>query len=209
MESIAFQSRYLFQIIFQQTSKIKNKVANIISLKEYLISLGEEILDDPQRLNAAKEQYKKSYMKAYKKAYNQENKRVKLSFKLSEYQAIQKAAAKMKKPVATYIKENFEAYQNSEYIMPDDKQVLEMNRLFLNISNNVNQIARYGNENRFISADSIKYLYQQLREIKSQMDNTFKRPENLLEVVEEAVQDNPFLQKELLNLLSKYNERSE
>lgn len=208
MESIAFQSRYLFQIIFQQTSKIKNKVANIISLKEYLISLGEEILDDPQRLNAAKEQYKKSYMKAYKKAYNQENKRVKLSFKLSEYQAIQKAAAKMKKPIATYIKENFEAYQNSEYILPDEKQVLEMNRLFLNISNNVNQIARYGNENRFISADSIKYLYQQLREIKSQIDNTFKRPENLLKVVEEAIKNNPFLQKELLNLLSKYNEES-
>jgi hypothetical protein len=209
MESIAFQSRYLFQIIFQQTSKIKNKVANIISLKEYLISLGEEILDDPQRLNAAKEQYKKSYMKAYKKAYNQENKRVKLSFKLSEYQAIQKAAAKMKKPVATYIKENFEAYQNSEYILPDEKQVLEMNRLFLNISNNVNQISRYGNENRFISADSIKYLYQQLREIKSQMDNTFKRPENLLDVVEKAIENNPFLQKELLNLLSKHNEKSE
>ena len=84
-----------------------------------------------------------------------------------------------------------------------------MNRLFLNISNNVNQVARYGNENRFISADSIKYLYTQLKEIKTQMDNTFKRPENLLEVVEDAIQDNPFLQSELFNLLSKYNKESE
>lgn len=184
-------------------------MTNIISLKEYLISLGEEIWNNPQQLNAAKEQYKKSYMKAYKKAYNQENKRIKLTFKKEEYETIKKAAAKVKKPVATYIKECFDAYENSEYILPDDKQVLEMNRLFLNISNNVNQVARYGNENRFIAADSIKYLYQQLREIKSQMDKTFKRPDNLLEVVEEAIQDNPFLQSELLNLLSKHNERSE
>lgn len=209
MESIAFQSRYLFQIIFQQTSKIENKVANIMTLKEYLISLGEEIWNDPQQLNTAKEQYKKSYMKAYKKAYNQNNKRIKLTFKKGDFEMIEKAAAKVKKPVATYIKECFEAYQNSEYILPDDKQVLEMNRLFLNIANNVNQVARYGNENKFISADSIKYLYTQLKEIKSQMDNTFKRPENLLKVVEDAIQDNPFLQGELFNLLSKYNKESE
>jgi len=209
MESIAFQSRYLLQIIFQQTSKIENKMTNIISLKEYLISLGEEIWSDPKQLNAAKEQYKKSYMKAYKRAYNQENKRIKLTFKKSEYEAIQKGAAKVKKPVATYIKECFDAYQNSEYILPDKNQVQEMNRLFLNISNNVNQVARYGNENRFISADSIKYLYTQLKEIKTQMDNTFKRPENLLEVVEDAIQNNPFLQSELFNLLSKYNKESE
>ena len=209
MESIAFQSRYLFQIIFQQTSKIENKVANIISLKEYLISLGEGIWNDPKQLNAAKEQYKKLYHKAYKKQYNQENKRIKLSFKKEEYEAIKKAATKVKKPVATYIKECFDAYQNSEYILPDDKQVLEMNRLFLNISNNINQTMRYSHTNRFLSADSIKYLYQQLREIKSQMDKTFKRPDNLLEVVEDAIQDNPFLQSELLNLLSKHNERSE
>lgn len=209
MESIAFQSRYLFQIIFQQTSKIENKVANIMTLKEYLISLGEEIWNDPKQLNAAKEQYKKLYHKAYKKQYNQENHRIKLSFKKSEYEAIKKDAAKMKKPIATYIKECFDAYQNSEYILPDDKAMKEMNRLFLNISNNVNQVARYGNENRFISADSIKYLYTQLREIKTRMDKTFNRPDNLLEVVEEAIQDNPFLQNELFNLLSKYNEKGE
>jgi len=209
MESIAFQSRYLFQIIFQQTSKIENKVANIMTLKEYLISLGEEIWNDPKQLNAAKEQYKKLYHKAYKKQYNQENHRIKLSFKKSEYEAIKKDATKMKKPIATYIKECFDAYQNSEYILPDDKAMKEMNRLLLNISNNVNQVARYGNENRFISADSIKYLYTQLREIKTRMDKTFNRPDNLLEVVEEAIQDNPFLQNELFNLLSKYNKESE
>lgn len=209
MESIA-QNRYLFHIIFfQQTSKIENKVANIMTLKEYLISLGEEIWNNPQQLNAAKEQYKKFYMNAYKQAYNQENKRIKLTFKKSEYEAIKKDAAKMKKPIATYIKECFDAYQNSEYILPDDKAVKEMNRIFLNIANNVNQVTRYSHEHRFISADSIKYLYTQLREIQTRMDNTFKRPENLLEVVEEAIQDNPFLQSELFNLLSKYNKESE
>lgn len=199
MQSIAFQSRHLLQIIFQQTSKIESKVN--MTLKEYLLSLGQDIFENPTRLEAAKKEYQRVYMREYKKQYNKENKRVKITFKKDEYEAIEKEANKMKKPVATHIKDLLMAYIHSEYILPNDVDVKEMNRLILAIGNNVNQIARWGNENRFIAADSIKYLYQQLKMIKDKMDDTFKRPDNVLDLVKQSIEDNPFLKKELLNLL--------
>ena len=200
MEIIALQYRGLFQVLFQNQIQIDRPMN--FTQKEYLMSLGEDVLSNPTKLEKAKSDYKKMYMQHYKREYNQKNKRLKLTFTNKEYDEILLAAEDCKKPVARYVKECFYAYIHSEYLVPDDTQIEKLGGLLRQIGNNVNQIARWANENRYVQSESVQYLYQQLKMIKTRMEEIFKRPDNLLDVVEKAVQENPFLKEELLKLLN-------
>ena len=201
MEQVAFQFRWLSQSLFQNSIEYRVK----LSLKEYLLSLGDEVLRDPKRLEVEKVKYKKMYMKAYKQAYNQTHKRVKLTFRNEEYEKVLRQAQKAKKPLAAYIKECFYSYINSEYLTADDNQVSELGGLLRQIGNNINQVARWANQNRYIQPDNIHYIYNQLKFIQDKINEIFKRPDNLLDVVKDAMEENPFFKEELIQLLNSNN----
>lgn len=87
------------------------------------------------------------YQKAYREGYRTRAKRVNLTFGLSEYAALERAAKASGLPIAAYVKAC--ALRDHEGRTDPPEAVLEeladLSRVVRTIANNVNQMARHSN----------------------------------------------------------------
>lgn len=88
-----------------------------------------------------------AYHKAYKAQYRAEKRSVTLTVSAADYDRLLKAAhSEGKRPTTLLHDLAFTAFDRSLYVPADlEAQLRELNRLMLNIANNVNQIAHWSN----------------------------------------------------------------
>lgn len=90
-----------------------------------------------------------AYQREYRQKYKDQAKRVNLTFGVSEYRSIARAATSSGDPVAAYVKRMaLAAHQGTaEASVPEDvlEELADLSRVVRTIANNVNQMARHSN----------------------------------------------------------------
>lgn len=92
---------------------------------------------------------RKTYQKDYRQQYKAQAKRVNLTFALSEYGSVDRAARKSGEPVSAYVKRMALAAHHDTVAatIPDEvlEELADLSRVVRTIANNVNQMARHSN----------------------------------------------------------------
>lgn len=89
------------------------------------------------------------YQKKYRQGYKAQAKRVNLTFGLSEFNSIARAAKSSGEPVSAYVKRMAIAAHDETVTasVPEDvlEELADLSRVIRTIANNVNQMARHSN----------------------------------------------------------------
>lgn len=116
---------------------------------------------------------KKPNRKAYFAKYNEETTQVRITFSNPDFAVIEKIAAKQGLQVASFIRYATMAQTKNLYLLPKEieDQIKLAVRNMRSIGNNINQIAKYCNEQGYASRDSMEVIFNYLlnleKEIKS------------------------------------------
>lgn len=120
---------------------------------------------------------KKQNRKEYFADYLKNNKQVRITFSNSEHAIIEDIATKQGLTVASFIRYATLTQAKNLYLFPKEieDEVKNAIRNMRGIGNNINQVAKYCNEQGYATPDSMevifKYLYELEKEIKSLKEN--------------------------------------
>ncbi|MDR1397682.1 MAG: MobC family plasmid mobilization relaxosome protein [Desulfarculales bacterium] len=114
---------------------------------------------------------RQKYMQEYLAKYHQSHHDTKLTFTNKEYEIIQKIAKKQGIRIATFIRYATMEQAKHLYLFPkdieDDIKIAVRN--MRGIGNNINQIARYSNEQGYTSPDSMEVVYNFLKDMENEV----------------------------------------
>ena len=113
------------------------------SLYQYLDRMLHEYETTPSVLAEAKRQYRKLYQKDYQKKFRKNNIRKDIYFTPQEFSRLSKVAKHHKVSVPRLCKELSFAYLDSQFVLPDDKQIRRLELYLRGVTNNLNQLVRY------------------------------------------------------------------
>lgn len=128
-------------------------------------------------MNGGKSQNRKGYFAKY----NEENKQVRITFSNSDFAVINSIAEKQGLTAASFIRYATMAQAKNLYLFPKEleDQIKLAVRNMRGIGNNINQIAKYANEQGYASRDSLEVVFNYLlhleKEIKSIKEIVSKR----------------------------------
>tara|TARA_R100000935_G_scaffold58705_1_gene97168 strand:- start:13611 stop:14024 length:414 start_codon:yes stop_codon:yes gene_type:complete len=90
---------------------------------------------------------REQYQRDYRQQYRDHAKRVNLTFSLSEFRGIARAAQQSGSPVAAYVKRLALNAHHGHVLPPEElaEQLADLERVIRTIANNVNQMARHSN----------------------------------------------------------------
>jgi len=115
----------------------------------------------------------KKNRKAYFAKYNDENPQVRITFRNSDFEVIEKIAEKQGLQVASFIRYATLSQAKNLYLFPKEleDQIKLAVRNMRSIGNNINQIAKYANQEQYASRDTMETIFNYLlsleKEIKS------------------------------------------
>lgn len=104
------------------------------------------------------------YQKQYRQEYKDHAKRVNLTFTLSEYRSLARAASACGLPVASYVKRSaVQTHHGGSREAPEAlaEQLAELDRVIRTIANNVNQMARHSNRIAHVLDEQEVFLHIQ------------------------------------------------
>ena len=116
--------------------------------------------------------HEKQNRQEYEAEYLKNNKRVRITFSNTDYAVIEKIATKQGLSVASFIRYATIEQARNLYLFPKDleEEIKTAVRNMRGIGNNINQIAKYVNEKRLVSPETLEsifnYLLEQEKEIK-------------------------------------------
>lgn len=120
---------------------------------------------------------KKQKRNDYFAQYYKNNKRVKITFSNADHAVIEKIAEKQGLTIASFIRYATLTQARNLYLFPKEieDEIKKAVRNMRGIGNNINQVAKYCNEQGYASPDSMevifKYLYELEKELKSLKEN--------------------------------------
>ena len=115
--------------------------------------------------------------KKYFAEYLKNNKQVRITFSNSEHAIIEKIATQQGLTVASFLRFAALTQARNLYLFPKEieDEIKKAVRNMRGIGNNINQVAKYCNEQGYATPDSMevifKFLYDLEKEIKSLKDN--------------------------------------
>ena len=117
-------------------------------------------------------QNRKEYMLAYKAKYRATHHEILLAFSNIDYEVIKKIAEKQGVRTATFIRQATMEQARHLYLFPQEieEEIKIAVRNFRAIGNNINQIAKYCNENRYSSPDNLEVVFNFLRKMEDEMN---------------------------------------
>jgi hypothetical protein len=118
-----------------------------------------------------KTQKRKQYMQAYIAKYRDNHHIVKLTFTKSDYVVISKIAEKQGMRTATFIRKATMEQSRRLYLFPKDieDEIKIAVRNMRGIGNNINQIAKYCNEQRFAAPEYLDTVFNLLRKMEEEI----------------------------------------
>lgn len=168
------------------------------SLYQYLHRIGLlEQETSPDELSRAKQEYRKSYQRTYQKNYRNTHIRKDIYFTPVEYKQLSKIAKKHNQSVPKLCKQLTIAYLKSQFVLPDDKQVRQLELYLLGVTNNLNQLVRYIHQRKEFNISDIENLKVMVNTMETKVSQSLRSPENLQNYLENKIQQKP----ETLSLL--------
>ncbi|MDR3055707.1 MAG: MobC family plasmid mobilization relaxosome protein [Zoogloeaceae bacterium] len=120
-----------------------------------------------------KQEHRRKYMQDYLAKYRENHHEIKITFSNKDYGVIQKIAEKQGMRVATYIRQATHEQSKNLYLFPKEleEQITGAIRNIRGIGNNINQIAKYCNEQGYSSPSALETVFNFLREIENEIKN--------------------------------------
>jgi hypothetical protein len=114
---------------------------------------------------------RQKYMQEYLAKYRKDHHDTKLTFTNKEYAIISKIAEKQGIKLATFIRQATIEQAKYLYLFPKDieEEIKKAVRNMRGIGNNINQIAKYSNEQGYTSPDSLEVVYNFLKDIENEI----------------------------------------
>lgn len=116
---------------------------------------------------------KKDDRKEYFAEYNRNTRQTRITFSIVDYEFIEKVAKQQGLSVSAFIRYATIEQANNIYQFPKeiDEQLKTVVRTLRGIGTNVNQIAKYTNEQRYSSPDTIRVLMNYLKDLEDEIKN--------------------------------------
>jgi ribosome recycling factor len=123
-------------------------------------------------MNKEKEQRKK-YMQEYLAHYRENHHEIKVTLSNADYTVIKRIAVKQGMKIGAYIRKATTEQSKNLYLFPKDieEQIKTAVRNMRGIGNNINQIAKYCNEQGYSSHESLEAVFNLLRKIENEVKN--------------------------------------
>jgi hypothetical protein len=120
-----------------------------------------------------KQENRRQYMQEYLACYRENHHEIKITLSNEDYAVVKRIAEKQGLRTATYIRKAVHEQTKNLYLFPKDieEQIKQAVRNMRGIGNNINQIARYCNEQEFSSPDSLATVFNFLRKIEEEIKN--------------------------------------
>jgi predicted transcriptional regulator len=118
-----------------------------------------------------KMQKRKQYMQAYIAKYRDNHHDVKLSFTKNDYTVISKIAEKQGMRTATFMRKAIMEQAKHLYLFPKEieDEIKIAVRIMRTIGNNINQIAKYCNEQWYSSPENLEVAFNLLRKLEAEV----------------------------------------
>lgn len=115
------------------------------------------------------EEKRKEYLKNYKVNYDKRKKRIEVYFDIQDYKAIEKIAGEHGIKPASFLRESALAQTKGLLLMPKEIEEEKKTavRSLRGIANNINQIAKFSNEQGFTSQEMINSLLAYLKNLEA------------------------------------------
>jgi DNA-binding transcriptional MerR regulator len=120
-----------------------------------------------------KQEKRRKYMQEYLARYRDTHHEIKVTLSNEDYTVIKKIAEKQGVNTSAYIRKATMEQSKHLYLFPKDLEI-EIKSAVRNmrgIGNNINQIARYCNEQGFSSPESLETIFNFLRKIEEEIRN--------------------------------------
>jgi hypothetical protein len=120
-----------------------------------------------------KQERRKKYMQMYLARYREKHHEIKITLSNEDYAVIKRIAEKQGTRTSAYIRKAVMEQSRHLYLFPKDLEI-EIKSAIRNmraIGNNINQIARYCNEQKYSSLDSFETVFNLLRKIEDEIRN--------------------------------------
>ncbi|MDR0614853.1 MAG: MobC family plasmid mobilization relaxosome protein [Lactobacillales bacterium] len=120
-----------------------------------------------------KQEQRKKYMQNYIAKYRETHREIKITFPKKDFTVIKKIAEKQGMKIATYIRQATHEQSRNLYLFPKEleEQIKIAVRNMRSIGNNINQIAKYCNEEYYSSPDNLETVFNFLRKIENEIKN--------------------------------------
>lgn len=176
------------------------------SLYQYLNRMG--LLEHetiPSVLAEAKREYRKIYQKDYQKKFRKDNVRKDIYFTPQEFSRLSKVAKQHKMSVPRLCKELTFAYLNSQFVLPDDKQIRRLELYLRGVTNNINQLTKFANQRKGLSVNDMLIIKGQVNEMENHISTTLRSPVNLQDYLERLVLQKPEILSVLHYIIETHN----
>jgi|GEM_PF-2468769 len=109
--------------------------------------------------------------KEYFAEYQKKNKHVKLTFSNADYEVVEKIATQQGLTLASFIRYATLAQAKNIFLFPKEveEEIKKAVRNMRGIGTNINQIAKYANEQRFLSDDSVNVILNHLMNLEKEL----------------------------------------
>jgi predicted DNA binding CopG/RHH family protein len=120
-----------------------------------------------------KNEKRQAYMQVYLVRYRETHHEIKLTFSNRDYEVIRKIAEKQGIRTATFIRQATMEQAKHLYLFPKEIEdfIKQAVRNMRAIGNNINQIAKYCNEQGYSSPGSLEIVFNFLRKMEDEMKN--------------------------------------
>lgn len=114
----------------------------------------------------------KENRKDYFAEYSKNNKHVRLTFSNTDYEVVDKIATQQGLTLASFIRYAALAQARNIFLFPKEveDQIKLAVRNMRGIGNNINQIAKYANEQGYASSDSIEVILNHLHSLEKEIE---------------------------------------
>jgi hypothetical protein len=118
-----------------------------------------------------KQEKRRQYMRVYLARYRAKHHEIKITLSDKDFVVVKRIAEKQGMKTSAYIRNATMEQSKNLYLFPKDleMEIKSAVRNLRGIGNNINQIARYCNEQEFSSPDSLATVFNFLRKIEEEI----------------------------------------
>lgn len=144
-------------------------------LLRYLQSIGILEHGTKEEINQAKQAFWKHEDKARLKHFRSSHKRKEVSLSQKEFETLATAAKKHGVQLGTFIRLAALAYVKTEFLLPSDSRIQELEVALRRIGNNINQLTRHVHQHGMTSEDLLAFQ-NKLNELEDQVVHALRQP---------------------------------
>ncbi|QGY44846.1 plasmid mobilization relaxosome protein MobC [Maribellus comscasis] len=172
----------------------------------YLQSLGLLEHGTEEQIERAKQDFKKLQQNSYATKFSQSHKRKSVYLTQKEMSVLMTAAKRHGMRLGTFIRFAALAYVKTEYLLPSDSKIQELEVALRRIGNNINQLTKHVHQRGFTKEDLVAFQ-QKLNELENRVSDFLRQPLPLKEFLKNLLHQKPEYADVLEKVLKEFRNR--